>query len=190
MWNDGRVNGSRLTGRNLEEIGTSYECSNKELDCCTVIYVNTLRLNAYILLQSNEVGQKQSCDSMVPLVCQCDLMLTLWSRVWILPPPKLKRNRHHWWDWCQSSASTSWKWAGKMFLASTAHLLRSDIQISNRRQWELALNFSAAYCSALSGKCWGRRIVVMNLVNRQSQVRFLWRCVLYSYLHTRSSIER
>lgn len=40
-----------------------------------------------------------------------------------------------------------------MFLASVAHLLPSDIQISNRQQQELALNFSAAYYAALSGKC-------------------------------------
>lgn len=40
-----------------------------------------------------------------------------------------------------------------MFLASISHLLQSVIQISNRQQQELALNFSAAYYSALSGKC-------------------------------------
>lgn len=45
----------------------------------------------------------------------------------------------------------------KMFLASIAHLLQSDIQISNGQQQELALNFSAAYYSALSGKCWPER---------------------------------
>lgn len=45
----------------------------------------------------------------------------------------------------------------KMFLASIAHLLPSDIQISNGQQQELALNFSAAYYSALSGKCWPER---------------------------------
>lgn len=44
-----------------------------------------------------------------------------------------------------------------MFLASVAHLLPSDIRISNRRQQELALNFSAAHYSALSGKCWPER---------------------------------
>lgn len=44
-----------------------------------------------------------------------------------------------------------------MFLASVAHLLPSDIQISNRQQQELALNFSAAYYAALSGKCWPER---------------------------------
>lgn len=41
-----------------------------------------------------------------------------------------------------------------MFLASVAHLLPSDIQISNRQQQELAMNFGAAYYSAMSGKCW------------------------------------
>lgn len=30
---------------------------------------------------------KNSCISSLPSVCQCDLMPSLWCRVWILPPP-------------------------------------------------------------------------------------------------------
>lgn len=50
----------------------------------------------------------------------------------------------------KAALTTRWKRAGKMFLARVA-------QISNRWQWELALNFSAAYYSALSGKRWPER---------------------------------
>lgn len=37
-------------------------------------------------------AQKQSSVSTLPLVCQCDLMPPLWSRVWILPSHPLKLN--------------------------------------------------------------------------------------------------
>lgn len=45
---------------------------------------------------ANEASQKQRCISTVTLVRQCDATPALWSRVWILPPVKLKRNQRHW----------------------------------------------------------------------------------------------
>lgn len=51
----------------------------------------------------------------------------------------------------------------KMFLASAGHLLPSDIQISNRRQRELALNLSAAYYSAEWEELTGERRIVIFL---------------------------